>query len=124
MPSPKIDSISWGVVTLLPSSGLPSGKDYKLHPNGGRAWDWGETGTRHAPGIQQSDVEELVQAGAEEVVLSLGMQLKLGVPEETVRWLEGQGVKVHVAETSEAGEIYNRLVEEGVLVGGLFHSTC
>ena len=52
------------------------------------------------------------------------MDLKLGVPHETVHWLEGQGVKAHVAETRQAIEIYNRLVEEGVKVGGLFHSTC
>ena len=95
-----------------------------MYPGGSRAWDWNETGTRHQPGIQRSDVEELIGSGAVEVVLSRGMDLKLGVPDDTVRWLEDQGVKVHVAETRQAVDIYNRLVDEGVKVGGCFHSTC
>ena len=123
MSSPKVSSVSWGNI-VLHSEKLPEAKDCKLFPGGGRAWDWNETGTRHQPGIQQSDVEELVRNGATEVVLSRGMDQKLGVPEETVQWLESQGVKVHVAETRQAVDIYNRLVDEGVQVGGLFHSTC
>ena len=123
MASPKISSISWGHIALQ-SSNLPDGKDYKLYPGGGRAWDWNETGTRHQPGIGQDDVKELIEAGATDVVLSKGMDEKLGVPNSTVRWLEEQGVKVHVAETREAVEIYNRLVDDGVKVAGCFHSTC
>lgn len=123
MESPKVTSLSWGHIAL-DSEKLPEAKDCKLYPGGGRAWDWNETGTRHEPGIQQSDVEELVRAGAAEVVLSRGMDQKLGVPDSTVRWLEEQGVKVHVADTRKAVDIYNRLVEEGVKVGGCFHSTC
>jgi hypothetical protein len=122
MASPKITKISWGSIIL--SSDLPDGKDYKLWPGGGCSWDWGETGTRHSPGIQSTDVEELLEKGAKEVVLSRGMDLKLGVPESTVSWLQDRGIKVHVAETREAVEIYNRLVDEGVMVGGCFHSTC
>ena len=123
MSSPKIASISWGRITFS-SGALPEGKDYELFPGGGREWDWGETGTKHSPGIQPGDVEELVKGGATEVVLSRGMDLKLGVPNATLQWLEGQGIKVHVSETRKAVEIYNRLVDEGVKVRGCFHSTC
>ena len=123
MASPKIASISWGRITFETAS-LPEGKDFKLFPGGGREWDWNETGTRHSPGIQQGDVEELLKAGATDVVLSRGMDLKLEVPDKLVRWLEEQGVRVHVAETKAAVEIYNRLVDEGIKVGGCFHSTC
>lgn len=123
MASPRISSIAWGSIVLQRDE-LPDGKDYKLYPGGGRAWDWNETGTRHSPGIQQGDVEELVRAGATEIVLSRGMDLKLRVPEATVSWLEGQGVKVHVAQTREAVDIYNRLVDAGAKVGGCFRSTC
>ena len=49
---------------------LGVGKDFKLYRGGGRAWDWAETGTRHSPGIQPADVEELVARGATTVVLS------------------------------------------------------
>ena len=121
MASSKITFISWGKIA---PSDLAEGKDYKLYPGGGRLWDWNETDTRHSPGIQQGDVEELVKAGATEVVLSRGMEEKLEVPDATVQWLEDQGINVHVAETQKAAEIYNRLVDEGVKVGGCFHSTC
>lgn len=123
MTSPKVNSLSWGRI-VLDSEKLPEAKDCKLFPGGGCAWDWNETGTRHQPGIQQADVEELIQNGAVEVVLSRGMDQMLGVPNETVRWLEDKGIKVHIAETRKAVEIYNSLIEQGVNVGGLFHSTC
>jgi len=99
-------------------------KDVKLWPGGGRAWDWGETGTRHSPGIQVADVEELMANGATVVVLSRGMEERLGVPETTVEELRARGIEVHVAETKAAVGIYNDLVEAGKAVGGLFHSTC
>ncbi len=63
MSSPTIASISWGCIGFSDSDGLPEGKDYKLYPGGGRPWDWKETGTRHSPGIQTADVEELVTKG-------------------------------------------------------------
>ena len=47
-------------------------KDVKLWPGGGREWDWGETNTRHEPGIQPSDVEELLVHRPDIVVLSRG----------------------------------------------------
>jgi len=99
-------------------------KDVKLWPGGGRAWDWGETGTRHSPGIQLADAEELIDHGATEIVLSRGMQERLGVPEATVEALGKKGVKVHVAETQAAVALYNELLAKSVPVGGLFHSTC
>lgn len=59
--------------------GIGAGKDFKLYPGGGRGWDWNETGTRHSPGIQPADVEELLAHGATVVVLSLGMNRRLQV---------------------------------------------
>ena len=95
----------------------------KLWPGGGRAWDWRETGTQHEPGVQPSDVEELLANGATTLVLSEGMDGILRVGPEVVRHLEEHGVTVHVARTRAAVAIYNGLVSE-VPVGGLFHSTC
>jgi hypothetical protein len=40
--SPKILAVSWGQLEV---DGLSTGKDFKLFPGGGRAWDWNETGT-------------------------------------------------------------------------------
>lgn len=100
------------------------GKDFKLWPGGGRAWDWTETGTRHRPGIQPADVRELLDRGCRIVVLSRGMWLRLGVCDETLELLENAGVEVRRAETKEAARAYNELAAGGAAVGGLFHSTC
>jgi hypothetical protein len=68
--------------------GVGCGKDFKLYPGGGRAWDWRETKTEHVPGIQPADVQELLDKGSKVVVLSRGMQLMLQTCPETLRLLK------------------------------------
>ncbi len=118
--SPRVTHLSWGRMEV---EGLGPGKDFKLYPGGGREWDWRETGTRHVPGIQPADVEELLEHGARVVVLSRGMELRLAVCQATLELLADRGVAVHVEETRAAVELYNRLAASEP-VGGLFHSTC
>ena len=118
--SPKILAVSWGHMEI---EGLGEGKDFKLYPGGGRAWDWNETGTRHSPGIQPADVAELLANGATTVVLSQGIDKQLQVDPATLALLEERSVTVHVAETRAAVALYNELAET-TAVGGLFHSTC
>jgi hypothetical protein len=74
--SPWILQLSWG---RLEVESLGTFKDAKLYPGGGREWDWRETGTRHVPGIQPADVAELLDHGAEVVVLSKGVLERLQV---------------------------------------------
>lgn len=119
--SPRIAEIAWGRMTV---EGLGSGRDFKLWPGGGRAWDWRETGTHHEPGIQPADVEELIEHGATTVVLSRGMWPALQTRDDTVPKLERRGITVRRAETYDAVRIYNELASRGEPVGGLFHSTC
>lgn len=119
--SPRIDLVEWGRMRV---AGVGSGKDFKLWPGGGREWDWSETGTRHVPGIQPADIEELLDRGVRVLVLSRGMLLRLETCPETLELLERRGVEVRVAETREAAGIYNELAASGAAVGGLFHSTC
>lgn len=102
---------------------IGTGKDFMLHPGGGKPWDWRETGTRHSPGIQPADVRYLLDRGAQTVILSAGMERRLGVDPATIALLEDRGVPYHVAETREAVERYN-LAAATEAVGGLFHSTC
>jgi hypothetical protein len=118
--SPRITATAWG---RLDVEGLGRVKDAKLYPGGGREWDWAETGTRHSPGIQPSDVTELLDHGARVVVLSRGMLRMLRVRPDTLELLRKRGVAVHVLETRAAVSMYNELAESEP-VGGLFHSTC
>jgi hypothetical protein len=103
---------------------LGTGKDVKLWPGGGRAWDWRETNTRHVPGIQVTDIVELIDHGAAVIVLSRGMELVLQTCRETVAWLDEHRLTHHILETREAAALYNELAAQGVAVAGLFHSTC
>jgi hypothetical protein len=119
--SPRISTISWGRMDV---EGLGEAKDYKLWPGGGRPWDWNETGTRHEPGIQPADVEELLEHGSRVVVLSRGQELQLRTSQETLNVLKARGIQARVEETKAAVKLYNDLAEQGVPVGGLFHSTC
>jgi len=119
--SPRIDRVEWGHLTVR---GVGVGKDFKLWPGGARAWDWRETGTRHVPGIQPADVEELLDHGAETVILSRGMWRALQTQQATIELLSARGVDYRLAETSEAVALYNELADRGEPVGGLFHSTC
>jgi hypothetical protein len=119
--SPCILECRWGLVRI---NGHGQVKDAKLFPGGARAWDWNETGTRHRPGIQPTDIAELVEQGATTVVLSSGVLRMLGVCPETLQQLADRGVTVEVLPTPEAVEAYNRLARDGAVVGALIHSTC
>jgi hypothetical protein len=119
--SPAIRSLSWGRLEI---EGLTAVfKDAKLYPGGARQWDWHETGTRHRPGIQPADVEELVARGARVVVLSRGMLGRLRIDPATLQELDRNRVGWHVLSTRKAVDLYNRL-RETEAVGGLFHTTC
>ncbi|MDQ3508723.1 MAG: MTH938/NDUFAF3 family protein [Actinomycetota bacterium] len=120
MSTPEITHVSWGKVET--EDGL-SVKDVKLFPGGAREWDWGETGTRHDPGVQFSDVEELLEHGAEVVVLGVGFHERLGVRGDVAAILKEKGVVVYVAQTGEAARLHNELRREEK-VGTLIHSTC
>ncbi len=121
MRSPEVTHLSWGRLEVEGEDG--PFKDAKLFPGGARAWDWNETGTRHEPGIQPADVEELLERGATVVVLSKGFHERLWVMEETLRTLWDRGITVHVRETEDAVRLYNEL-GESEKVGALMHSTC
>jgi hypothetical protein len=108
MRPPRIVRISWGRMEV---EGLGVGTDFKLYPGGVRAWDWAETGTRHSPGIQPADLEELVARGAATVVLSQGMNKQVHIRPDTCRYLDERSITVHVAETRQAAKIYNDLAE-------------
>jgi hypothetical protein len=119
-PSPRISHLAWG---RLEVEGQGAFKDAKLYPGGARDWDWRETGTRHVPGIQPADVTELLERGADVVVLAQGMLERLQVCPETLDLLRNRGIPAHVLPTRDAVRLYNELAA-GHRVGGLFHSTC
>ncbi len=119
--SPAIVTSSWGSIEV---AGIGSGKDWKLWPGGGRAWDWTEHDTGHSRGIQQGDVRELIDRGSKVVILTTGRLGRLKVPNETIDLLETEGIKVVVVNTAKGVDVYNEYTRSGTAVGGLFHATC
>jgi len=118
---PRVEEIAWGRLTLETGEQF---RDAKLWPGGAREWDWKETGTRHRPGIQLADVQELLDQGCDVVVLSRGQRLVLQTAPDVLAALRNSGIEVLHLESREAVQAYNRLVADGRRVGALIHSTC
>ena len=98
-------------------------KDVKLFPGGCRKWNWRDTGTEHSPGIQYSDVQELLDNGANTVILSRGVLGRLKVSKELIDKLVSDGIIVHILKTNKAVKLYNELLKTEK-VGALIHTTC
>jgi hypothetical protein len=118
--SPRIVRLAWGRIEI---EGYAPFKDAKVFPGGAREWDWRETGTRHVPGIQPADIEELIAHGAKVVVLSKGIWERLEVCPETLEILAARGIEAEVLQTEAAVKRFNEL-RKSLPAGGLFHSTC
>ena len=118
--SPKITKLSWGKIEI---DGNQEFKDVKLFPGGCREWKWRETGTEHSPGIQYSDVQELLDNGANTVILSRGVLGRLKIQKEVVEKLELEGITVHILKTKDTVKLYNKLLKTEK-VGALIHTTC
>ncbi len=118
--SPRIVRLAWGRIEV---EGFAPFKDAKVFPGGAREWDWRETGTRHVPGIQPADIDELIAHGAKAVVLSKGIWERLGVCPQTLEVLARRGIEAEVLQTEAAVKRFNEL-RESLPAGGLFHSTC
>tara|TARA_R100001163_G_C5067308_1_gene206306 strand:+ start:112 stop:471 length:360 start_codon:yes stop_codon:yes gene_type:complete len=116
----QIKKIRWGAIKI----NSKKVKDLKIFPGGYRSWDWNETGTRHCPGIQPSDIQELIDNGATTIILSAGMENRLELPDETKKWLKEKNISFHYLQTEEAVKKYNELAAYSNKIGGLFHSTC
>ena len=119
-----ITHISWGQIEVTVNGQTHRFKDCKVWPGGATEWDWTVTGTRHQPGIQPADLEDLLMQGVEVMILSRGMQRRLHTCPETEQLLRARGIAYHIEETQRAVELFNELMKRGQKVGGVFHSTC
>jgi len=99
-------------------------KDCKVWPEGAKEWDWSITGTHHRPGIQPTDIEEILEQDVEVMILTRGIELMLHTCPETEHLLRSKGIEYHIEETNQAVALFNQLMQQGKRVGGIFHSTC
>ena len=119
-----ISHISWGRIKVTTDGQTSLFKDCKVWPGGSKEWDWRHTGTRHQPGIQPADIEEILEQGIEFMVLTRGMELMLHTCPETEELLNQRGIEYYIGPTKLAVDLFNNLMQQGKKVGGIFHSTC
>ena len=118
--SPVITSFRWG---RIEASAGRTFKDARLYPGGAAAWDWNTTGTRHQPGIQVADIDDLLSTQPQTVILTRGIQLVLQVPERTIEFVRATGALVLVLQSEDAVTEYNRRARAERVVA-IVHSTC
>jgi hypothetical protein len=122
--STLITHISWGKMQVTVDGHALEFRDCKVWNGGAVKWDWNLTGTHHEPGIQPGDIQEILDEEVEVMILSRGMDLVLHTAPETEELLRTRGIEYYIEETKQAVAHFNRLMQEGKRVGGIFHSTC
>ena len=120
--SPEITKINWGSIHIEIKNKVLIFKDVKLFPGGGIEWDWKITGTKHDPGIQIMDLKDLVEAGAEKIILGKGFYGRLKVQEDTIDYMKKLNLDYYILNTEDAIRQYNRLRVK-YAVGALIHTT-
>ena len=73
--------------------------------------------------LNKEDLPDIIKAKPAILVIGTGNMGVMQVPEVTIKYIEKQGIEVHVAKTGQAVEIFNEL-SSGKKVIGAFHLTC
>ena len=73
--------------------------------------------------LNKEDLPDIIKAKPDILVIGTGNMGVMVVPEATIKYIEKQGIEVHVAKTGQAVEIFNEL-SSGKKVIGAFHLTC
>jgi hypothetical protein len=115
-----ITSFRWG--EIVDANG-PVFKDARIAPGIVEPWDWRKTGTRHDPGIQIADVDDLLATQPDAVILARGVDLVLQVPQATIDYVRARVPTVLVLQSEAAVAEYNRRIATERVVA-LVHSTC
>jgi hypothetical protein len=74
--------------------------------------------------LDLEDMDDIVSAKPEILVIGTGYAENMRVPEATRNALSDRGIDVVAKSTQKAVEDFNRLWKEGKNVAGAFHLTC
>ncbi len=121
-------SVEWGrIVDFEGKVWDKKEKDVMLRGKKAVVWNWKVTGMSHIPGVRPGDITDFIQSPnlPKTVIFSRGFELALEITNETLFFCARNGIKVELAQTTEAVERYNELVETmGDDLVGFIHSTC
>jgi hypothetical protein len=73
--------------------------------------------------LQKEDLSDVIAEKPDVLIIGTGNMGVMQVPEGTVRFLEVQGIEVHIEKTGKAVELFNSR-PAGKKVIGAFHLTC
>ena len=115
--APRIDAYEFGRVTV-------DGREYRADvivlPERVVA-DWWRV---EGHGLVPEDLKEVVAAQPKVLVVGTGAYGAVSVPDDTITYLAGQGVKVEAYDTARAVRRYNDLAASGERVAAGLHLTC
>lgn len=117
MAQPLVESYRFGRMVL---GGKVYERDLIVTPQGVLSPWWRKEG--HL--LTLEDLGEAAQAEVDCVVIGTGYSGAMEVLDEVVEHFRKRGLKVYVAPTRKAVEIYNELVRSGARVLAAFHLTC
>jgi hypothetical protein len=81
---------------------------------------WRKEGHR----LQVEDLDSVVDAQPDFLVVGTGYYGRMVVPEETKTFLQSKEIRLFAAPTGEAVQELNKRLEEGSKVAGALHLTC
>ncbi|MHA1239041.1 MAG: Mth938-like domain-containing protein [Candidatus Odinarchaeia archaeon] len=113
----RITSYSFGEIVV---DGKLYTEDLIILPSKVEGGWWRKEG--HTLHIQ--DLEKVFAEKPEILVVGTGYNGMMRVPQETVKKLEEENIKVIVQTTREAWKTYNKLAEEKKKVAAALHLTC
>jgi hypothetical protein len=115
--APRIDSYEFGRIVI-------DGREYRADvivlPEHVVADWWRLEGHSLAP----EDVKDVVAAEPKLFIVGAGAYGGMSVPEDTVTYLEGRGIKVEAHDTAAAVRRYNEAAAAGERVAAGLHLTC
>ncbi len=113
---PRIESYRFGSVTI---DGQTYARDVIVRPEGVLA-DWWR---RDGHSLRPEDLTDALEPRPNVLVIGCGASGVLRIPDETRRWITGQGIELVALPTGAACDEYGRLSGDRRVVAGL-HLTC
>lgn len=111
-----IDSYDFGRITI---DGKRYNTDLLVFPDKIKTGWWRKEGHR----LQIADLNEVLEAKPEVLVVGTGYSGMMNVPPETRKYIESEGIQLIVQKTAEACKTFNHLIESRTVVAAL-HLTC
>lgn len=112
-----IDAYEFGRIII---DGVAYSQDVIIHADHVQSSWWRREG--HC--LHAQDIADLIRKPPEVLVIGQGFAGCMHVPDELVQALEMKGMEVHVSNTRQAVDEYNRLTSSGKQVVAALHLTC